>query len=97
MIENRCMFIEGIGRVHVIGSLKPPPLPPGPLRDRQGRFRYPYESECGPAVALADAHSFLEDPRSQRTLSLTALAADIIVGDRPGRILWSVRFKEKHE
>lgn len=95
-MDERCMCIEGIGRVHVLGPLRPPPLPPGRLRDAQGRFRYPTEWECaGPSVALADAPKLIDDAHPQRTLNLTALAADIVAGDAPGRILWSVRVKTK--
>lgn len=94
MNNNRCMFIAGIGRVHVIGPLKPE-APAGRLRDAQGRFRYPTELECGPAVAVADAPPFLEDPNPKRTMARAMLAADIIAGIEPGRIVWSVRFAEK--
>jgi len=85
---NRCMFIEGIGRVHVIGPLKPEPLPPGKLRDHDGRFRSraEAEAEAGPWVALAD-----EGPW---TLEQAMLAADIVTGQAKGKILWSVRFQE---
>lgn len=95
MNNNRCMFIEGIGRVHVIGPLKPPPPPALPRRDARGRFRFPDEWEVGPAVALADSGSILEDPFPQRTWNLTMLAADIVAGRAEGKIRWSVRFQEK--
>lgn len=96
MNNNRCMFIEGIGRVHVIGPLKaPPPPPPGVRRrDTYGRFRTIDESECGPGVALADAPPLLEDPNPRETFRLMMLAADIVTGDAAGTILWSVRFTE---
>lgn len=63
---NRCVFIEGIGRVHALGP--------------------PNHIEFG--VAAMDAAGMAEQFR------LGALAADILTGQRPGKIRWAVRFKE---
>jgi hypothetical protein len=62
---NRCVFIEGIGRVHALGP-----------RER-------------PHVAAMDADGVAGLERAM-------LAADILAGIVPGKIIWSVRFKE-HE
>lgn len=61
-VQQRCVYIEGIGRVHVLG-------PPG------------------------DEHvAVMDGPQNFRR---AIRAADIIAGDAPGRIIWSVRFQEK--
>ena len=97
MNNNRCMFIEGIGRVHVVGPMNLEPPPPGPMRDSHGRYQsrheHPYYQY--PMVALADAPPILEDPFPQMTLNIGLLAANIIKGCAPGKIRWSVRFQEK--
>lgn len=64
MIIQRCMMIEGIGRVHVLGEKDDP------------------RSCCAVMDNGADIAASMQ-------------AADIVYGDRPGRVLWSVRFNEK--
>jgi hypothetical protein len=66
---QRCIFVEGIGRVHALG-------PVGDMR-----------------VAVMD-HGTLLTGSARQQFDLAMLAADIIAGDAPGRIVWSVRFKE---
>lgn len=63
---NRCVFIEGIGRVHALG---------------------PPDSIDGGAAAM-DAEGMAEQFR------LSAMAADVLAGHRPGKVRWAVRFKE---
>lgn len=60
---NRCVYIEGIGRVHALGP-----------RER-------------PHVAAMDAGGVAGLQRAM-------VAADILAGIRPGKIRWSVRFRE---
>lgn len=66
-VVQRCIFVEGIGRCHALGTLDDP---------------------IAGGVAAMDYDGVAE------ALAGFAVLA-IIAGDRPGRILWSVRFTEK--
>lgn len=69
---NRCLFIEGIGRVHVLGAP---------------------DSEHG-GVAAVDFNPRLGREEMRRQAEASLAAADIVAGERPGKILWAVRFRE---
>jgi hypothetical protein len=68
-VINRCVYIEGIGRCHV-------------LQGGDGETH----------VGLVDFPASMFSPD---TLRVAMIAAEIVVGERPGRILWSVRYRER--